>query len=102
MRQFVTFGLLGLLFCCYLVLRQTSQEIRKVKSLNRKKPVYTLASVYTGPSTISLAIATVLFCFLYMYRTLADPKLLCGAADGGLVFHDVLPELGGAVVDNIV
>lgn len=68
----------------------------------QKEPVYTLASVYTGLSTISLAIATVLFCFFHMYRTLADPKLLGGPADGGFIFHNEFPQLGSAVVYHIV
>ena len=68
----------------------------------QKEPVYTLASVYTGLSTISLAIATVLFCFFHMYRTLADPKLLGGPADGGFIFHNEFPQLDSAVVYHIV
>ena len=57
----------------------------------QKEPVYTLASVYTGLSTISLSIATVLFCFFHMYSAFADAELFGGAADGGSVFHDVFP-----------
>ncbi|WP_322199699.1 hypothetical protein [Acutalibacter intestini] len=57
----------------------------------QKEPVYTLASVYTGLSTISLAIATVLFCFFHMYRAFTYAKLFGGTTDGSIIFYNVFP-----------
>ena len=57
----------------------------------QKEPVYTLASVYTGLSTISLAIATVLFCFFHMHRAFTYAKLFGGTTDGSIIFYNVFP-----------
>ena len=46
--------------------------------------------------------STSLFRYFHMYRTFTNSKLLGSTSDGSLVFHDIFPELGGAVVDHIV
>ena len=39
---------------------------------------------------------------VFMYRRFVHAKLFCGAAYGGLVFHDILPKPCGPGVDDIL
>lgn len=58
-----------------------------------------LIMVYIGYHIISLPRYNVLFCHIYMYRTLTDCEAARGLAHGGAVFDNIGGQLTGPLLD---